>query len=331
MSCVLDADLRSLEVAACRRKRQAFRPGTAANHRSQIVLYMSFCIHFTLQYINPSAKTLCLYAEFLTRSFHSPRAIRNYISGIRLLHKYIGIDCPALQSFDLHLILRALDLTMAHVPNQRIAIDIGLLKDICMVCDSLGTIGAVCKVGFLFGYFGFLRQSNLAPRHAAAFNHKQHTCRGDVLFHPPGLVIIIKWTKTIQRGEQTPLVPLPLIPGSPLCPVQAYKDMLALVPSISPNAPLLVIPCAHSKNRKIVTVTQLAGVFNVIMDQLGYARHLYSLHSLRAGGASAAFNAGVDFIHIKRHGTWKSDCFWSYISTKSVQQSPVATALARLS
>ena len=33
----------------------------------------------------------------------------------------------------------------------------------------------------------------------------------------------------------------------------------------------------------------------------------YSLHSLRAGGASAAANAGVPDRLFKRHGRWKSE------------------------
>ena len=35
--------------------------------------------------------------------------------------------------------------------------------------------------------------------------------------------------------------------------------------------------------------------------QLGYAKNLFGLHSLRAGGASAAANAGVSDRLFKRH------------------------------
>ena len=322
-----DSDLKALEKAVRRRKQHAFRPGTRENQRSQMVLFISFCTYFTLEYVNPSEKTLCLYAEFLARSFKSPRTIRNYISGIRLLHKYISVNCTSLHSFDLDLILRALDLTMQHMPNQRIPIDTQTLKDICSICDSLGGIGTVCKVGFLFGYFGFLRQSNLAPKRATEFDPKRHTCRGDILFHPPGLVILIKWTKTIQRGQCTPLIPLPVIKGNPLCPYRAYKDMLAISPTVTANSPLLQLP-GTGHGSKTMTVSQLSHVFREIMHRLGYPKHLYSLHSLRAGGATSAYHAGVDFMHIKRHGTWKSDCFWSYIASQPVQNSPVAHALA---
>ena len=41
--------------------------------------------------------------------------------------------------------------------------------------------------------------------------------------------------------------------------------------------------------------------------ELGYPKNLFGLHSLRAGGASAAANAGVGDRLFKRHGRWKSD------------------------
>ena len=31
-------------------------------------------------------------------------------------------------------------------------------------------------------------------------------------------------------------------------------------------------------------------------------------------GAKTGYKANVDLQHIKSHGTWKSDCFWNYIS-----------------
>ena len=82
-SSVSGADLRNPKKAARRRARHAFRPGTNANHSSQIEQYIGFCLYYGLRYVDPDPSTLCLYAEFLARSFSSPRAIRNYISGVR--------------------------------------------------------------------------------------------------------------------------------------------------------------------------------------------------------------------------------------------------------
>jgi hypothetical protein len=43
------------------------------------------------------------------------------------------------------------------------------------------------------------------------------------------------------------------------------------------------------------------------ISQLGYDPTLFSMHSLRAGGATAAANAGVEDRLFKRHGRWKSE------------------------
>ena len=41
--------------------------------------------------------------------------------------------------------------------------------------------------------------------------------------------------------------------------------------------------------------------------ELGYPKNLFGLHSLKAGGVSAAANADVGDRLFKRHGRWKSD------------------------
>ena len=40
---------------------------------------------------------------------------------------------------------------------------------------------------------------------------------------------------------------------------------------------------------------------------MGWTSGIYGLHSLRAGGASAAANAGVPDRMFKRHGRWRSE------------------------
>ena len=43
------------------------------------------------------------------------------------------------------------------------------------------------------------------------------------------------------------------------------------------------------------------------LDELGYPSVEFSPHSLRAGGATAAVEAGVPDRIFKRHGQWKSE------------------------
>lgn len=321
-----DQELEELWRATKQRQRQAFRPGTVANHKSQFQLYVSFCLHFGLQDIKPTVPTICMYCEFLARSFSSPKTIRNYISGVRLMHKYVHASADSIHSFELELMLRALDVNLRHVPNQRLPISESLLSKLCTLCDTLDSFGSTMKCAILLSYFGFLRQCNLAPKSARFFDPSRHTCRGDVIVHPPGLILVLKWSKTLQKSSQYVNIPIPGIPGHPLCPVRAYQQMTRAVPA-SANHPLLLVSDAGGVTSPL-TLRGLARAFQVLITSLGYQRAAYSLHSLRRGGATASYLAGVDFINIKRHGTWRSDAFWEYISSNSVENSKVAGALA---
>ena len=242
-------DRKALETAVRKRKKQAFRPGTTKNHRRQFKLYLAFCLHYHLTDVNPSAHTLCLYVEFLARTFVSPQTIKKYISVIRLMHKCIGLNIPdSLNSFELGLMLRALDITSMHQPGQKQPLTLNMLKDICYLCDSIGNTGRVYKFAFLLSFYGVLRQSTLALKSQKDFDIKRHTCRGDVILHPPGLIVVLKWTKTQQTGAFNQAIPLPAIPKDPLCPVAAFKAMLLVSPTISPNDPPPLVAGSFKKH-----------------------------------------------------------------------------------
>jgi integrase len=60
-----------------------------------------------------------------------------------------------------------------------------------------------------------------------------------------------------------------------------------------------------------------SGTFNAAVKSLcaraGLRELNFTGHSMRAGGATAAAQAGVDVRVIKRHGGWKSDAVLVYI------------------
>ena len=322
---IAERDLENL-YAACRyRQNEAFRPGTQANHNTQFSTYLAFCMYYGLQDINPTPSTICAYAEFLARTCKSPRTIKNYVSGVRLLHKNLGLDPPSLHCFQLQLILRAMEIAMDHFSNQKLPITVSMLRELCIACNTLGTLGSIIKCALLFGFYGFLRQSNLAPSTTASFDPRRNTCRGDVFEHPPGLVLLLKWTKTLQTGTSPQTLLLPAVPGDILCPLNAYKTMITAVPTPDNNAPLLIMP--DTVNEPMTSV-QLSKYLGVLLDSLGYTSSAYSLHSLRRGGATASYQAGTDFIRIKRHGTWKSDAFWKYVITNDTSDTRLAQDLA---
>ena len=249
----------------------------------------------------------------------SAKSVKNYLSAVSLYHNLLGLPANNLDNFQYQTMRGALSLTMRHSPLQRLAIGPSLLAQICHVCHYLSTPGLVFKVAFLLAFYGFLRQSNLAPHCRNGFNASRHTTRGDILIQAPGLVVLLKWTKTHQATQTPTAIPIPTIPGHALDPVAAYQAMVARVPTWHPSDPL--------PRGRVLTTRQLQTCLHAILSGLGYNVDLYSLHSLRRGGATSSARAGVNYLHIIRHGTWRSTAFWTYIANHIVTDSPVASAL----
>jgi hypothetical protein len=250
-----------------------------------------------------------MYMEHLTKTFVSPQSINNYVSGIRILHKVLNIEAKALDSYEILMMARAIDLTFHHSPIHRPPMTIDLLRKIVSICNRLGQTGTMLKCAFIFLFMGFLRQSNIAPHSFSQFDIQRHTARGDVFHHPPGLILFIKWTKTLQSGS-TALLPLQRLQGDILCPVDAFEKMISDIPAHS-MSPLLVL--GNSNKLTVVTISLLNKYLKSILMILG-DNTPYTLHSFRSGGATFCFKEGALPQDIKIQGTWKSDVFWRYIT-----------------
>ena len=114
----------------------------------------------------------------------------------------------------------------------------------------------------LLAFFGFFRISNLAPSSKREFKIAKHLCRGDVLFHGKFLIVIVKWSKTLQSANKGTYVILPELTGSRLCPMSALRAMLLQFPAKN-NDPLFLGPSGpivqsqiRSHFNKILTLTQ---------------------------------------------------------------------------
>ena len=133
----------------------------------------------------------------------------------------------------------------------------------------------------------------------------------------------LRWSKTLQDGSRIIPVPVPHLPQrSALDPVAAMREMLRRIPTRAPDDPLLLLP-----DRTLVTTHLLASALRTILTGLGLTAGQYSLHSLRRGGATESFRAGADLADIKRHGAWRSDSVWDYITSRQVSESDVALRL----
>ena len=108
---------------------RAFAKGSYSNLRTQFRCYFAFCVYFERTPLPADLDTICGYVQFLSRSL-SPPTIRNYLSGVKMLHIFLGHEYAYTDSFHLHLTVRGIERILQHVPRRAIPITIHVLSAI---------------------------------------------------------------------------------------------------------------------------------------------------------------------------------------------------------
>ena len=144
----------------------------------------------------------------------------------------------------------------------------------------------IYKTAYLFAYFGFLRISNLVPPSIKSFSCKKHLCRGDVIVTPNDLVVVIKWSKTLQATNQGSYIVLPKFINPSLCPWQHFQKLVQAYP-VHNNHPCL------GKIVFILVQYMLRQHLRNIVVQLGLDPTIYTFHTFRRSGATLAHNLDI--------------------------------------
>ena len=243
--------LRLLRQGLHATRRAAYADGTHKNHLTQWRAFLLFCAYFHLTPIPASLDTLSLFCQFLSRSM-IPATVRNYLSGVKLLHLLAGQDITLFKSYELTIILKGLERLAKHVPSRAPPVTPDILIKLVSLVDLTNPVDVTYMSAFLCTFFLLARVSNIVPRTSASFDPSIHLCRGDIVSTFTGLVVLFKHTKTIQFGQRRLLLPLLRMSHSPLCPVQMYELMCSLIPA-TPESPAFLLP---SKSGRVVPVTK---------------------------------------------------------------------------
>jgi integrase len=184
--------------------------------------------------------------------------------------------------------------------------------DIILHAAGTSELDANVWAACLLMFFTLLRRSNVFCPAGRAFDGKKHLLRQDILFHPWGVQLRIKWTKTIQFKERCLEFPIPRAPRSLLCPVQALTHAFSLTADAPNSGPALVL---HSgTGYKPLTASQFAVRLRQCVQRSGHQAAQFTAHSFRRGGASFAYEVGVGVETIRQLGDWRSMAYTSYIT-----------------
>lgn len=258
----------------------------------------------------------------------TPPSIRNYLSGVKLLHVILGYPFPDLSAHELKVTLRGIERLAQHCPLRAPPITPQLLGLLVSFGGDRDPIDVTLSCAFVFAFFLFARVSNLVPDARSPDDSYLCLRRGDVEPSHYGLCVKFSWSKTNQFGTRVLELPLISIPDSPLCPVRLFYLMCKLVPA--PGYSPLFVYLSHSGVLKPVLKRQFISVLRARLRAAKVTQyHLFRGHSFRRGGTSWAFSAGLPGELIQVFGDWRSDAYKSYLDISMALKLRVAQGMVR--
>ena len=249
---------------------------------------------------------MCLYAQYLAYTFHSVKAIRNYLQGIKTLHQLLKVRPPNLKDTEVYLTLRALTKVLARPIRRAHPVTPEILLDLVAFLDLNKRADLVFWGILVIGFLGMLRKSNLVPDTVESFDPIKQLTRGHIEFREHLAVINVTWAKNIQNKEQPLEIPLFEFKDSVMCPIDILKALLK-----TPGKPHY--PLFGYKKKVSYTYSQFQARFKKLLRRAGYKPELFSSHSLRRGGCVFAYRNGTPESLIQVHGCWASDAYKVYL------------------
>ena len=118
---------------------------------------------------------------------------------------------------------------MIHIPHRKAPLTPSILFQFHAHLNLRDSAHLALWCALLVGFFTFFRTANLVPQAFDSFSPQHVLSRGSVHFTDSGACLTVTRTKTRQAGDTALVVPVPLIPGSSLCPTTALKLLLTMV------------------------------------------------------------------------------------------------------
>jgi hypothetical protein len=289
-----------------------------------------------------SDEDLARYVAWITAdgSVKSSATVSNYISmGVRRLHQRFGLHWPRLKDRPIVAdVLKGTQRTLRHSTGvaQKLPITVEMLRAFRQHVH-LGNREDLCIwTAILVGFYGLLRKANLAaPTTGKRTKAPAPTvCAVGVLSRACVEIqsgrwwLVLKDTKTIQLGQRTLRLPLPFIPGDPLCPTEGLRLFVAST-NYRPTDSQLFGWTDDAGVWQNLTHSRLVTGIKALITAIGMDPTRYAGHSLRRGGATFAFSrAHLHLLLIKALGDWLSPAFMRYCEAQEGMRISGANAMA---
>ena len=293
----------TLDAFAQRLLDLAFADSTHRNMKSHVSVYTKFCRSVSCSPFPIQTPFLMRYVAYLTLSGRAYGTIINHLSSLKHFNQLLGFGKVWDSYYRFQLVLRGAKRYLGVAPTRKHPSTPELLLQVYPLFTLDTPLHAAMWALFLVAFFTFLRKSNLVPDAPNCISSKV-PLRSDLVFTSQGATLHIRASKTIQYQQHSLSIPLPRIPGSPLCPVTALRHHLRRNSGPS-HAPLFSVISPTPQRLFPLTYRHFCAFLSKTISALGLVPAHYSSHSFRRGGASFAFKCNVPAQLIQRQGDWQ--------------------------
>ena len=113
----------------------AYAEGTIKNLICQWRAFRHFSILVNIFDWPAKTHTICLFAQYLTYTFHSAKSVKNYIYGIRKIHVLFGVQPPELRDIEVHITLLGINKKLVNPLKQAQPITPEIMLDMITCLD----------------------------------------------------------------------------------------------------------------------------------------------------------------------------------------------------
>ena len=297
-----------LEVMEEHLINNANAPGTQSNYETRKNRYFEFCDFNNIKPFPATEFKISKFAVYLSDLVKTVETVKRYCATICDESELRGYR-PVRRGLKFHRTVAGIRRKLHHKPKQAAPMTPELLEKICDVVNTESDKETVVFTSMLTGFNLTLRKSNIVPlkrMHDSIHN----ISRQDVRYGKGVMVFTIDWSKTNQHQQQVDTPPLIANKHSKICPVKWILQMMNRIPA-KPQHNLF----SFVKKGLLVPITynDLMSNMRRWLKLIGKDASKYSSHSLRRGSTTLGHKRQIDGKTLQVMGSWKSDCYKSYI------------------
>ena len=195
-------------------------------------------------------------------------------------------------------------------PATKTPLDIKHLMTMVQFADMSNPFHMCFVTAVSVGFFALLRRSNICPPSPTEFEPTKHLRRKDIQVTQEGIVVSLNWSKTNQHQQKVFTIPIAFFGNQQLDPPSLFMDFNGRCP-VRPEDPCFSFYVQD--HHYVMTHRDLSNMLQEFLKAVGVDRNGITTHSIRKGGCSLFYRAGIMIPALKEHGTWSSDSYKTYV------------------